>query len=105
MVIVRVVVAVDECADAFLLTYFRLALTSAGCTSPALLPQELRSYVITAAISVSESCLPNAAMAVLGLPLSTMSMCPAFGPVTSFAPSSGGDARGVCLRRSQSTGG
>src|SRR5437879_1567776 len=43
MVTVRVVVAADDCAHAFLLTYFRLALTSAGCTSPALLPQELRS--------------------------------------------------------------
>src|SRR5438874_12041115 len=50
---------------------------------------------MTAAISVSDSCLPNGAIAVPCLPLSTMSMCPSFGPFTTFEPTSGGNAGGM----------
>src|ERR1700730_9655851 len=68
---------------------------------PVLLLQELRSYVITAAMSVSFSCLLKAAIAVFGLPLSTMCMCASFGAVGILLPASGAEggplALAVCL--------
>ena len=56
---------------------------------------------MTAAISVSFSCLPNATIAV-GVPLrttpfSTVSIWLAFGPLTTLEPSSGGNAGGTPL--------
>src|SRR6185503_17420191 len=87
---------------AVLLSYFLRALTSAGwIASPVLLPQLLRVKVMTAAISVSFSCLPNATIAVgvqfLTTPCSTVSICFCLGPVTTGEPSSGGNAGGAPL--------
>ena len=58
------------------------------------LPQLLRVYVMTAAMSVSESDLPHAIIAV-GLPsrstpFSTVWICASLGPLTTFEPSEQG---------------
>src|ERR1700694_2771786 len=77
--------------------YGRAALISAGCsTSPVLLPQLLRVYVITAARSGLDSCV-HGGIGVPGLPLSTIAICPALGPLTIFEPSSAGNAPGTPL--------
>ena len=55
IVAVRVIVGVRYGAHRFSPAYFLRALTSAGVTSLALLPNELRAKLITAAISVSDS--------------------------------------------------
>jgi hypothetical protein len=71
-------------------------LTSAGWTSLALFPQELRVNVMTAASSTLESCL-NDCIAVFGLPLRTRSICASPGPVAIFEPASAGNAGGAPL--------
>src|SRR5487761_2491981 len=48
-------------------------------------------------MSVSDSCLPNATMAVPGLPLSTRLICAALSPVAILEPSSAGNVGGSPL--------
>src|SRR5207247_1835259 len=58
-------------------------------TSPVLFPQLLRVKVMTAATSVSESCLPSGAIAVPRLPCSTSSLCRPLRPVARVRPDAG----------------
>src|SRR4030095_14707194 len=63
---------------------------------PERLPQALRVYVITAAMSVLESCFHDG-IAVFTLPCSTISICASAGPFTIFEPSSAGNVLGTPL--------
>ena len=70
---------------------------AAGWTaSPEWLPQALRVYVMTAAMSVSESCF-HGGIAVPGLPFSTSAICASAGPLTTLEPSSAGNVPGTPL--------
>ncbi len=74
----------------------RAALTSAGITSPPLLPQLVRVCVMTEARSLSDSDA-NEAIAVPGLPFSSRSICAPLAPLATLLPASGGKAGGVPL--------